>query len=593
MTETAVKGEIVLKGTPVSRGIAIGKAFFFTLVKDSVPKFTIPAGDIEQEIARYHRAIEKARGDIVRLQKKLKKEKIDEGVEILEAHLQVMQDPLLTVAVESEIRHTRNNAEYVFESLLKNYHNKFKSIKDAFFRERFKDIQEISRRVGSYLSESVRVGLADIPAGSAVFSRELSAAEAAEAKSGNVAAFVTEKGGGASHAAIVARAKGIPYVSCIDFSRLGEMEPGAAVVVDGRRGELVVNPSKETLKKYEAEHRRLEAHLKKLRSGKELEAETFDGLKVRLSANMEVIHDLDLLHSHGGHGVGLFRSEYIFLTGEAFPSEEAQYEIYKKIVKKMRGLPLVIRTFDVGGDKQHQNIPVQMKGNTFLGCRALRFLLKERELFKVQLRAIHRAAVYGEVGILLPMVSALCELHEVKEVIGEVKRELKERGQKFSDSLRIGCMIEVPSAAIIADHLAEECDFLSIGTNDLVQYSLAIDRSNHAHEGYYSPTHPSIIRLIRAVVSEAESCGIPVSICGEIAADPRFTPLLLGLGVHELSVASRFIPAVKNGIRNTSIVLATELAERALSMKSAQEIDRLITEEYRSSIPEDCFYNYN
>lgn len=588
---TQSQEEILLTGTPICRGIAIGKPFYFTFVEDAVPEFSIPANDIESEIERYRRAVARGKEDIKLLQKQLERERIMEGASILDAHLQMMQDPLLTTNIESEIRLSRKNAEFVFQNIIKQYQKKFNAIADPFFRERFKDIQDISRRVMGYLRESVRVSLADIPQDSIIFATDLLASDTAEANSSQIVAFVTEAGGATSHAAIVAKAKGIPYVSSVNFGWIDAARDGQ-VIVDGRTGEIILNPSEETLTKYQNLRTQLHFHFQKLREVGGLEAETYDGYKVQLSANIEMFVELDMLHQFGGNGVGLFRSEYVFLSRETFPSEEEQFEIYRRFVERMNGLPIVIRAFDLGGDKYLLNQPASDEGNPFLGCRAIRFLLREKDIFKTQLRAILRASAFGNVSLMFPMVSSLTELLEAKSIVKEVQRELARAGEKMASNIPIGCMIEVPSAAIIADLLAKECDFLSIGTNDLVQYSLAVDRSNHALSNLYNPTHPGVIRLIKMIVSEANHQGIPVAICGEVAADPRFTPLLLGLGVHELSVASRYIPIVKNAIRSTSIVAASKLAERALTLSSATEIEHLLTAEYRKNVPEDCFYNW-
>jgi phosphotransferase system enzyme I (PtsI) len=582
--------EILLIGTPICRGIAIGKPFFFTFVEDTVPEFSIPAADIEMEIERYRRAVARGKEDIKLLQKQLERERIMEGASILDAHLEMMQDPLLTTNIEKQIRQSRKNAEYVFQSSIKQYQKKFNAIADPFFRERFKDIQDISRRVLGYLRDSIRMSLADIPEDTIIFATDLLASDTAQANSNYIVAFVTEAGGATSHAAIIAKAKGIPYVSSVDFSRIDVAKDGL-VIVDGRTGEIILNPGEDTLVKYQALRNQLHFHFQKLREVGRLEAETYDGYKVQLSANIEMFVELDMLHQFGGNGVGLFRSEYIFLSRETLPSEEEQFDIYRRFVERMDGLPIVIRTFDLGGDKYLLNQPASQEGNPFLGCRAIRFLLREKEIFKTQLRAILRASHFGNVSLMFPMVSSLTELLEAKNIVAEVRQQLMSAGERIAPHTPIGCMIEVPSAAIIADLLARECDFLSIGTNDLVQYSLAVDRSNHALSSLYTPTHPGIIRLIKHVVSEANQLGIPVAICGEVAADPRFTPLLLGLGVHELSVASRYIPIVKNAIRCTSIVAASKLAEKALTLSCASEIEHLLTMEYRKNVPEDCFYN--
>jgi phosphotransferase system enzyme I (PtsI) len=297
-------------------------------------------------------------------------------------------------------------------------------------------------------------------------------------------------------------------------------------------------------------------------------------------------HEIDMIHELGGQGIGLFRSEYIFLPKNEIPSEEEQFKIYSNLVGKMKGLPVVIRTFDIGGDKPILNSALIKDNQPLLNYRAIRFLLKEQVLFKAQLRAILRASVGENVSILFPMISTLSELREAKRMLQEVREELN-----LFHPVRIGCMIEIPSAAMIVDHFVKECDFLSIGTNDLVQYALAIDRSEHAIQEFYDPTDPSIIRLIKLVTSEANKAHIPVSVCGEIASDPRFTALLLGLGIQELSVAARYLPIIKNAIRRTSIVNAVQLAEKALDMTTAQEIHDIIVNDYRKSFPDDLFYN--
>lgn len=585
------KREIFLKGIPICRGVAIGKPFFFTLIEDSIPEFTIAQEDIKDELKRYSRAVNQVKDDIKRLQKKLKKERILEGAAILDAHLQIMQDPLMTTQIAEEIHRTRKNAEVVFQKLIKKYQKRFQKIADPFFRERFKDIQDISRRVMKHLRESVRISLADIPPSSIVFSREISASDTVEANTSCVNAFVTELGGSTSHAAIVAKAKGIPYVISVDFKEIAS-DPDQIVIVDGRTGDIIFNPSQKTLKKYQGMRDKLESHLQMLIEDRSLTSKTRDGHAVILSANIDSLHELDTLYQHGSHGVGLFRSEHIFMNDESFPSEEEQFEVYKEVVQKMNGLPIVIRTFDVGGDKLMIKHKIPPEDNPFLGCRAIRFFLKERKLFKTQLRAIFRASVYGNVHLMFPMISSYSEIVEAKKVIKEVKDELRNNGIKFKRRIPIGCMIEVPSAAIIADLIAQECHFLSIGTNDLVQYALAVDRGNHAMSNLYTPSDPSVLRLIKHVVTVANDQGIQVSVCGEIAADPRFTSLLLGLGVHEFSVASRYLPLIKNVIHYTSISSAIKLADKALTLMHADDIHNLLTKEYKKRVPKDEFFNY-
>lgn len=580
-----------VQGVPICRGIAIGKPFSFTFVEDEISEIDIPAENLEKEVSRYYHAIKKSREDIRQLQEKLEAEGILDGVAILEAHLHMMDDPLLTTQIEEEIRSKGKNAEFIFDKIVSAYQKKFNSFTDPFFRERAKDVQDIKRRVMGYLRKSIRVSLADIPENSIIFAQELTPSDIAEANSKNVGAFVTEQGGDTSHAAIVAKAMGIPYVSNIPFNLL-ETANAERAVVDGRTGTVILNPSPQALLKYRDLRDQLFSHMQSLNKTDQLQAETFDGYAMRLSANIDVLNEMELLHQFGGCGVGLFRSECVFLTNETFPSEQEQYSVYKGIVEKMKGLPIVIRTFDVGGDKYMQAQDLAAEENPFLGCRAIRFLLRERDIFKTQLRAILRASAHGDVRIMFPMISALSEVVEAKAILEEAKEELRKSGEPMAKAIKVGCMIEVPSAAIVADLLAKECDFLSIGTNDLVQYSLAVDRGNQMVSGIYSPTDPSVIRLIKMIVSEANHQGIPVTVCGEVASDPRFTPLLLGLGVTELSVALRSMPVVKNAIRNQSIVAASQLAEEALTLSTAKEIEDLLIQDYKERVPDDCFYNF-
>jgi phosphoenolpyruvate-protein phosphotransferase (PTS system enzyme I) len=583
--------EIYLQGTPICAGIAIGTPYFLSRdIDDDVPEFSIPADEVDKEIARLRQALKHSRQEIIELQKKLEKEGALEGAAILDTHLQMIQDPALTTEIEKKIKTTRKNTESIFHAVIKSYEEKFKRISDIFFKERFQDILDIYHRIMCHLRGGSRT-LTNIPHNSIVFAQELSPSETAEAQSTHITGFVSEAGGETSHASIIAKAKGIPYVASVDYKDLEHTDLSFAII-DGRTGDVIINPKEHTLAKYRELQKQLTTHIKNLEHCGNLKAETIDGYTVSLSANIEMCNDLDILHEYGSDGIGLFRSEYICLSSDTFPTEEEQFAAYKNIVDEMKGLPVVIRTFDIGGDKFHQSIQdVDEESNPFLGCRAIRLLLKRPDIFKTQLRAILRASAFGPIKIMFPMISGLPELKEAKEMIYHVQQELHAEGLSPDENIKIGCMIEVPSAAITCDLLAKECDFLSIGTNDLVQYSLAVDRGNEQMSYLYSPAHPSVIRLIKMIVTEGCRNNIPVSVCGEIAADPRYTALLLGLGVKELSVSSRYIPIVKNAIRNTSIVEAHHLAENVLNLATADEIQDLLVEEYQKSFPHDFFFS--
>lgn len=585
-----VKGqEMTIKGTSISRGIAIGTPFFFSIAEEVIIEKIIPDEELHAEIERYRTALAQSKKDLQKLRARIEKEKALEASAILDAQLQIIDDPLLTKNVIEEIRYQKKNADFLFHLLVSHHEKKFQEMDDPFFRERGRDLHDVSRRVIGHLLHEKRASLRKIGRNSIVIAHDLDPSDVAEASLGVVDAIITEVGGVTSHAAIVAKAKGIPCIANVDIASLKQAQ-NSKIIVDSRTGEIILFPSQETLNHYSALQNQLHAHFKQLERVSNLEAETFDGFKMRLSANLDMINELESIHQYGGGGIGLFRSEYIFLSANSIPTEEEQYAIYRRLVEKMQGLPIVIRTFDVGGDKLTLQEQLSPEVNPYLGFRAIRFLLKEREIFKCQVRAILRASAFGDVSIMFPMVSGLPELLEAKAIVREAHQELMQE-KKATGRLRIGCMIEVPSAAILSDLLGKECDFLSIGTNDLVQYSLAADRRNHAMSMLYTPTHPSVIRLIKLIVSQANQCRIPVTVCGEVAADPRFTPLLMGLGVHELSVSSRCLPQVKNAIRNTSIVAATQLAEKILGLSTPQEIQEVLAAEYQKNVPEDFFYN--
>ncbi len=573
-------GELCLQGYPICPGVAIGRPFFFTVAEENIPEFSVPHDQIDNEVDRYYSALTSSRKDLVTLQKRLQNEGVSEAAAILGAHLEIMRDPLMTVEMEEAIRHRGKNTEYVFKSVLGEYEKKFNKIPDEFFRERLKDFHDISRRIIGHLRKHERRTLAQLTLKSIVFAHELSPSDTAEANSNVIEAFVTRSGSETSHVAIMARAKGIPFVSNVDFPDLTVSVP-PRVVVDGGSGEVIINPSKETIRYYREERKKLKIRVKGLQKRGALETETYDGYKTRLSANIETFNELDTLQEYGGDGVGLFRSEYLFIARDSFPSEDEQFLVYRSIVEKIESDTSVIRTFDIGGDKFGNFHINRYEKNPYLGCRAIRLMLKERPIFLTQIRAILRASAFGELSILFPMISSVSELREAKAIIEEAKEELLKKGIPFARKIPIGCMIEVPSAAITADIIVQECDFLSIGTNDLVQYALAVDRGNPAMSYLYTPADPSILRMIKMVVDVAAIAEKPVTVCGEIAADPRFTPLLLGLGVHELSVATPALPIIKNVIRHLSIVEAQALAHQALTCTTADEVEELLDHAYQ------------
>ncbi len=579
------KKEIRIKGLPVCAGIAIGTPFLYRCSEDEMQSYSIDESQVKEEVQRFYQALDKSCEQILSLQKQLEDEGAYEGVMILEAHLQIIKDELIVSEIEKGILEKRKNVESLFKSFIHDYERQFEKLSGEVFKEKVCDIQDVSKRILHNLKNTAKSPLPSLEKDSIVFTQDLSPSDAAEVSKSSVNAFVSNTGGRISHAAIIARSKGIPYVANISLDHL-QFESEDLVIVDGRSGEVIINPTASTLNIYRSFKEQLDRYLHSLDSNEGFFAETLDGCRVKLTANVEAIEEIELIHRYKGDGVGLFRSEYLCLAKNRFPTEEEQFEVYKKVALAGRGLPVVIRTFDVGGDKSASFLKLK-EDNPFLGCRAIRYMLQNPLVFRTQLRAILRASAFGEIKIIFPMVSNVLELLQAKEHLQQEMQSLKKDGINFDPHIKVGCMIEIPSAALTCDEFAKHCDFLSIGTNDLVQYSLAVDRGNQMMSYLYNPTDPSVLRLIKMVVVEAGHCGIPVSVCGEIATDPRFTALLLGLGINELSCAARFIPLIKNAIRKTSIISASKLAGEIMCMRTSEDIQKKLNYEYEKLAPQD------
>ncbi len=582
--------ELILRGLPISKGIGIGLPLFMVGGDDEPPEVPILKKEVEAEIERYRRALDQSRRDVENLRRLSLQEGPSEIVAILGTHLEIMQDPLITEEIEEKIRHSQHNTEVVFRHVIEEYKLRFNT-EDTYFQERVSDIVDVSRRILSYLRPLSRISMKEMPHNSVILTHELVPSETIEATTLLVSGFVTVAGGITSHVAIIARAKGIPYVANIDMDLIRRLRP-RSIIVDGSEGVVIINPTRQTLKKY---HQLKKTHIeeyKLLSDTTHLRAETIDGYEIRLFANLENPKELESALQSGASGIGLFRSEYLFLTHRKIPSEEEQFDAYRKMARALKSKPLVIRIFDIGGDKKvdlHHDHPdakyfqsIGTELNPALGCRAIRFLLRFPEILHTQLRAILRASAYGDVQILIPMLADLSELRIVKALAKKIQAELHEQGIKTAKEIPIGCMIEVPSSAIMSDAMAEEADFLSIGTNDLIQYVLAADRANPSTAALYHAIHPSVLRLIRMVVSAAGRCRKPVIVCGECAADPLMMPLLMGLGLREFSVAARHIPFVKHTVRKWRILEAYRLAESALEYTSAAELKAFLDSELRA-----------
>lgn len=565
--------EIHIKGAPVSEGIAIGIPVFLSSEGEDVPEFPISTGEVENEIARYRQALSSSREDLKKLQDDLNQEGSSEIASIIGTHIEMLDDPLMTTHMESKIREMLKNTESVFHTVIHDYEQRFSDKPDGFFKQRLSDVRDLSQRVLRNLCDSDKVSFDAIPQDAIVFAKELIPSDTASIQATRISAFVTQSGGGTSHAALIARAKGIPYVSSVSMEVL-EKARGSCVIVDGLTGDIILNPSMDTIEKYENLRKRLMKQYQQIETEKDLPAETLDRYRVELFANINNLGDLELAHHHFASGIGLFRSEYLFLKEPSlFFDEEAQIKAYEQIFEQSQGLVFTFRVLDLGGDKYSDLFPeMSREPNPVLGCRGIRFLLRRRDVFKTQLRAVLQAGIGYKIRLLFPLITDIHELREVKLIVQEIKQELQAEGRPFLEEIPLGCMLEVPSAILVCDALAQESDFLALGTNDLIQYTLGIDRSNPGMSDFYYPTHPGIIRMIRMTLLETKKYGKSVTICGEMASNPLFTGLLLGMGVRQFSCAPRFLPVIKRTIRHLSLLDAVDIAEHVLTLRTSADI---------------------
>lgn len=540
--------EIILKGRPLSDGIGIGSPYFLDGFKRSFLQINLEESEVEAEVERYRQAVENLKKEIKISRSELKDHKDRPGIEVLDSQLEVLQDPFLTEEVECTIRHSKVNAEYVLKQILDRYEEKFISLNNSFFLDRFKDIKDLSCRILTFLDGSARFHISYLPPSSIFCVEELTASDAAYARHENVAAFVSSYGGPTTHAAIIAKSKGIPFITNIPLTQIKEVLI-ESIIVDGRSGNVILNPTEKTILEFSSQQKAQ----KQLQSNKMpsfTNTETIDGYPLRLFANIDSIDEIKEVQAFGGDGVGLFRSEYLFHQKNRLPSEEEQYEAYLHVAKMMKGALFVIRTFDFEGDKKAIVQEVQKEWNA----------TDKEALLKTQIRAVVRASVHGNLRLLFPMIATVSELVLRKKWLQEAQEAFG-----LSHKIPVGCMVEIPSAALMLDALAKECDFFSIGTNDLSQYTLGVSRS---HETHHDLLDPSVIRLIRWIVGEANRHKMSVCLCGEVAANPKLTSLLIGLGIQEFSVSPRFLAPIREAIQKTSLIEAINLVDDALIGKT-------------------------
>jgi phosphotransferase system enzyme I (PtsI) len=568
----ASKGERIFRGIPVSAGVCRGKILVVDRTRLAIDGRKIVESEISEEINRLEKALVQTRQQILEVQRKVSDAMGAQEGSIFDAHLLVLEDRTLLDEVVRVIKEEKFNAEYAFHSVAERYATTLAAIEDDYLRERATDMRDVTSRVlNTLLGREDELDLRHLKDPCIIIAHDLTPSKTAQLDKKNVLGFGTDVGSKTSHTAIMARHLRIPAVVGLKHAS-SQLENGQYALLDGFNGVIIADPTDQSLYEYGQLVRKQVSLEEKLRDILFKPAITLDGHRICLSANIEHAADAEEVKGSGAEGVGLFRTEYLFIEQEHAPSEEQQYEAYRAAATALKPMPVVIRTLDLGGDKFLSRLHVPVEMNPFLGWRAIRFCLQERDIFREQLRAILRASAEGNVKMMYPMISGLDELKQANALVEEYKTELRAEKIPFDDNLEIGAMIETPSAVIIADSLAKRLRFFSIGTNDLIQYSLAVDRMNEKIAHLYEPTHPAIVRLIKATADAAHRQKIWVSVCGEMASDPLLAPLLIGLGVDELSAAPPLVPPVKFIIRRLKMAEAQALAQFALECESATEI---------------------
>jgi len=576
---------VTLRGIGVSDGIAIGPLLPVGRRERQVVEKELLPEEIEPEIVRFRQAVDATRRELQRVRDHTAQALGEKEARIFDAHLMIVGDDFLIEEVIARISARRRNAEIVFLEAVGRYMDAFKNVEDAYLRERQTDLHDVVDRVVDNLLGISDVDLSSLPGPCILAAHDFSASQTAGMDRHNVLAFATCLGSRTSHTTIMARAFEIPAVVGIP-GLMDQLRAGDTVIVDGTRGLVILRPEPATLRRYEALIEERKEWFRKVEQELSLPAQTRDGFRVQLAANVELPEEIDAVRSTYGVGVGLFRTEYLFINRATLPSEEDQFEAYRKTAEEVFPQSVIIRSLDIGGDKFFSDIAVPQELNPFLGMRAVRFCLSQPEVFRCQLRAILRASAFGKVRVMFPMIATQEELAQTLALLKQAMQELDERGEPYNSHLDIGIMIEVPSAALIAHRLAPYVDFFSIGTNDLVQYALAADRSNPDTAYLYQPGHPSILRLIREVLEAAWAHGKWVSMCGEMAGDPLLTPLVLGLGIHELSMSPVALGPIKTLVRRLNMYEVEALAAEALRQGTAREVTELCRDLLRRTAPE-------
>ena len=563
-------------GKGVSKGIGIGYAKI--LKNDEIKLTNFKVDDKENELKYFRKCLNDVVKDTQNVVEKLSGTEAD----IMNAYLMILQDPTLTTETERLIQEEGYNAGYATKIGFETVEEVFKNMDDEYMSARASDIEDMKKRVINKIANKSELDLSNLPENTILIGTDISTSDTAKLNLNSIAGIIIENGSENSHVSIMARTHEIPAIVGAK-NILKEIKDDMYIALNGETGEIYVNPSNEQIKNLTNIKKELETEKEELVKYKDKETITKDGYKTEVFANIGTPKDMDKVLENGAEGIGLFRSEFLYMDSDSMPTEEEQFNAYKEVLEKAGDRQVIIRTLDIGGDKDLKYLNLEKEDNPFLGYRAIRICLREPEIFKIQLRALLRASAYGKLSIMLPMISSITEIRDAKKIIEEVKQELKDRKEKFDENIKVGIMIEIPAVAIMAEDLAKECDFFSIGTNDLIQYTVAVERGNEKISDLYTKFHPAVIRLIKMAIDGAHKSNKFCGMCGEAAADERFIPLLIGLGLDEFSMNPTKMLNARKMIRNLNREDCKKITEEIMQMETAQEIKQRLTD-YKNSI---------
>jgi phosphotransferase system enzyme I (PtsI) len=564
----------VVQGMGVSDGIAIGRAVCIETRGPDIFRFHIPEEQVDTEVARLHEGALHAKSELRRIRARAEEDLGDDLAAIFDAHVLLLSDRNFLGRVEERIRTHHVNAEWAVHKTAEELDNRFAKMDDAYLREKSEDLTDVSRHLLRSLQGIAHHELSEMPDDVVIVADDLTPSDAIRLGREKVIGFAIESGGRTSHTTIIARSLNLPAVAGL-VGIMALVRDEAPVIIDGETGTIILHPTEEVVARYRARKKEIERRDQDLLATRELAAVTRDGVEIKLMANIDLPEEVDEVSVFGADGVGLYRSEFLYIEKSPhMPTEEEHVQIYRRLAELSAPHPAIIRTYDLGGRKLAREMMATEEENPVLGLRGIRLTLARPEVFRSQIRALYRAGLYGDLWIMLPLVSTLEEVRQFRAFAAEVQEEMEREGVPFRRDVRLGIMIEVPAAAVIADVLAREADFFSIGTNDLIQYSMAVDRNNEHVASLYQPLHPAILRMLRFVIDSARAQGIEVSLCGEMAADPRYALLLVGLGLRRLSMSPRQIPEVKTWIREVNVSDLAEMATRCMEHGTAAEVQQ-------------------